>query len=1294
MEKRAIRRVVSLGVLLALLISVLPLLQLNIGQAEATSPISVRLNSLSQVDATSLSDAVTKSSLGASRISSIDVISGVLTGSDLAGITDMSSLSEITIRTLQPPPTIANSAIFSTAPTARSIKVLSSVVDQYKNANDGTVGDNSWYGFNIISVDENTMNPDGNTPISDRSIAEVKLDAYFPKNTTSPQAPAKTSSFDKYSVKSVLWSTSDNRAVSKFEDGKDYKLLVELTAESGYQFTAGAQLLLNDKNHYSPREKALNVRIDMPTVASKATTNDTIHYTINFSQTALAAATPVPTAADSLTITLSSPLINTIPAFATLPAGMAANVTTVWHDMGGNGIVTFPSAFSDSDTYAVFLNVSANTIGDPLFNGYTNVIINDTAPQPPQFKYEVKNFVVSADKDRVSIELKYTRNKVFITDSNAQVSIASPVGGIAATTAVSNTPAQFSVVSTHWYDTTSTPTEIPLGTLFPYEGKYEAKVKVAAIFPYFFQPTSKITAISSNGSPQYLQQTAIINNISSDGTTAEITIPYVKSTGTCTHSSLIVTGPRVPIPPFESGLTTNAIEATIGNSVELVITKVSCGSCHADITADALFSWRRVNREVPNSPYEQLTTREKGKNIYKIETVSSTDDVYDYYANVTLSASVDGQNSDYVFLKIGDITMPDPYFRPTTVTGDIGVDLVLRVLSGLPDPQPTRMKYEWRKGELPRDGLPTGSVIHTAYNDATFTIRSMKALDEGYYNVTVTNEMNGKAKAASVLVKTRVSPADLIPINQKDIYALDFTAPVTGEAPKILEASADANYTIEHKWRNATSIVAAPTKFESGKTYIADVIIRPKTGYRMGEVGASYLEIDVVNNYLSKQFKEMGPDGEYCRLEVKFNKTTNPKKMDQAKLSYVTTLPEKKTYGDTDFVVAVTGGSGDGEITFTSSDEKVLRVAGSSGGTAVISVVGGGEAMITATKAGGRDDENFYNPATVASTKVTVKPKVLVVKAVDKTIKAGTTTEVFPVDISGFVRGDTQYNLKDFVAPTAKATYPTLPAEDTTTTNKTTNKKTDTTPKTPEQIAAEEQAKLDKLCGEFEIIPSGGTPTGAYVFRYVTGVLTVNKTGVQQSPLPNQNYLKNDSYQIEDRKNGISLYDIEQGGYFVAGTELCVENVTYQLTAEEKALYNANINAAMNGKEIAQIYDITLKLDGSPIQPKGDVLVDIAVANSLKGRYSDLQVAYISDYGDVTIMPHSLATQKISFLTDHFSKYAIIGVARTGVTAPPGSGTDVPQTSDVSLVVLWSAMLMVGISGITVYKLKVKGKTE
>lgn len=168
--------------------------------------------------------------------------------------------------------------------------------------------------------------------------------------------------------------------------------------------------------------------------------------------------------------------------------------------------------------------------------------------------------------------------------------------------------------------------------------------------------------------------------------------------------------------------------------------------------------------------------------------------------------------------------------------------------------------------------------------------------------------------------------------------------------------------------------------------------------------------------------------------------TLDPSKQPQEALDFAPI--GNKTYGDASFTLFITGGSGDGEVTYVSLDPDVISIDGD-----VATIHKAGPARLQATKAG--DDQ--YNART-AETTVTVVRRPLTITAVSEQLTVGDTMPELTFTVSGLVNGDT------FVDPTISC-----PVSDT------------------------------SVAGQYAISISGGTLTNgdSYDIRYQNGVLTI-----------------------------------------------------------------------------------------------------------------------------------------------------------------------------------------------------------
>ncbi|HCA28156.1 MAG TPA: hypothetical protein DEP23_00505 [Ruminococcaceae bacterium] len=114
------------------------------------------------------------------------------------------------------------------------------------------------------------------------------------------------------------------------------------------------------------------------------------------------------------------------------------------------------------------------------------------------------------------------------------------------------------------------------------------------------------------------------------------------------------------------------------------------------------------------------------------------------------------------------------------------------------------------------------------------------------------------------------------------------------------------------------------------------------------------------------------------------------------------------------------------------------------------------------------------------------------------------------------------------------------------------------------------------------------------------------------------------------------------GASFDKNTTLSQENITDTLTSADKNNYNIKIHALQDGKELLDLYNIRLMLNDTPVQPDGSVRVRIKLSEQ-QLAFSDLQIIYIDDSGNLTIIPSTVEDGYISFIVSHFSKYGIIG---------------------------------------------------
>ena len=107
-------------------------------------------------------------------------------------------------------------------------------------------------------------------------------------------------------------------------------------------------------------------------------------------------------------------------------------------------------------------------------------------------------------------------------------------------------------------------------------------------------------------------------------------------------------------------------------------------------------------------------------------------------------------------------------------------------------------------------------------------------------------------------------------------------------------------------------------------------------------------------------------------------------------------------------------------------------------------------------------------------------------------------------------------------------------------------------------------------------------------------------------------------------------------------TVIKVEEVKDEVSEDVKS--NVQVVVGNDNAEVLVSYDISLLLDGATVQPGGKVEVTLPAPENA-GDFDTLQVVYIDDDGNVTPCETRVnADGTVTFVTDHFSQYAIIGV--------------------------------------------------
>ncbi len=116
------------------------------------------------------------------------------------------------------------------------------------------------------------------------------------------------------------------------------------------------------------------------------------------------------------------------------------------------------------------------------------------------------------------------------------------------------------------------------------------------------------------------------------------------------------------------------------------------------------------------------------------------------------------------------------------------------------------------------------------------------------------------------------------------------------------------------------------------------------------------------------------------------------------------------------------------------------------------------------------------------------------------------------------------------------------------------------------------------------------------------------------------------------------------------------------------------------------VYDLNLLLDGVTIRPNGAVVVTLP-APKLNTEYDRIIVVYIAPDGSYEECKTTVnADGSISFETDHFSKYAVIGINEEESDDGLGTGA--------IIAIIIGALLVVGAGGFAIYWFVIKKKAK
>ena len=133
-------------------------------------------------------------------------------------------------------------------------------------------------------------------------------------------------------------------------------------------------------------------------------------------------------------------------------------------------------------------------------------------------------------------------------------------------------------------------------------------------------------------------------------------------------------------------------------------------------------------------------------------------------------------------------------------------------------------------------------------------------------------------------------------------------------------------------------------------------------------------------------------------------------------------------------------------------------------------------------------------------------------------------------------------------------------------------------------------------------------------------------------------------------------------------------------TVVSKEMAEKLVDTIGKKSEILAMYDISLILNDVSVQPGGKVAVTIPAPENI-GEYGSIVVIFIDDNGNIT--QHETRINEdgtVTFLTDHFSCYAIVGLPQNSV--------------NTTMIVLFAVLFIVLLAGGLASFLIIKKKKE
>lgn len=164
-------------------------------------------------------------------------------------------------------------------------------------------------------------------------------------------------------------------------------------------------------------------------------------------------------------------------------------------------------------------------------------------------------------------------------------------------------------------------------------------------------------------------------------------------------------------------------------------------------------------------------------------------------------------------------------------------------------------------------------------------------------------------------------------------------------------------------------------------------------------------------------------------------------------------------------------------------------------------------------------------------------------------------------------------------------------------------------------------------------------------------------------------YLLSSQGTISDPATGVQVAGSLPNGSTLAVTQVSADSEVYTQAQQH-----------VGDNKLLLLFDISLMQGADKVQPNGNVTVTIPIPDEYKDA-DNLVVAYIDSSGTVTYLDCTIANGKISFVTNHFSSYALVQSAAATPTpsatsaaaaaTPASTLDDIPQTGEGNSDLIW-----------------------